>query len=433
MKIALDAIKNLVPVVEKVISSVEVVVPVINTIYNTCEATQLGGTDGKRFTDETTVGVQTLGKCTEMFGVCHETLKTTINGITSTVTDTDKQVIILLNALFGSSNSINRMAQNINSLIPKEMKGEIPNSIDECVTMKDYAYYAIGDNGSVSDVTKKAAGNWSKESYEKFLATYAKAKGVDLGSDSYKEFHDKWMANFETRTEKVKAKQQAEKQATKTADSSVTSTTEVCEADVSYKTEGGATRIMYGIKTKPSKDWSQFKTMVWSSGYPALESADHQKMLMALGDSIPPAIKEYGEGQGITLDGYTLMGICINESTGGKKSPNLFGADKELSTRSEEYAKNAAVHALINAGVAENAKEAEKLMANDSFYIQAGRTLAYLNNTVNNGGQIAGGKNACYGSLTPSMQDNIEAWRDGYRNKAREVSGYSAGYTFYNV
>lgn len=223
----LNTIKNLIPTVKTIIESVEAIVPTINDTLQTCEETKFSYSDGKEFTENVTNKVEALSKCIGT-ALSHDTvLENTMSGIITTITDMDTKVVQILNTLFGKETTMSKVTETVKNLIPKEIKGEIPNTIDECISIKDYAYYAISDNGSIKDVVKKAAGKWSKDSFEKFLVTYAQAKGADLDSDSYKEFHDKWMTAFDTRSEKVKAKQNIEVETTEAVESNVTGNPDV--------------------------------------------------------------------------------------------------------------------------------------------------------------------------------------------------------------
>ena len=146
----------------------------------------------------------------------------------------------------------------------------------------------------------------------------------------------------------------------------------------------------------------------FSSNYIVLNNEDHQRMLMALGDCVPQDIKDYAESQGITIDGYTFMGICIDESTGGQK-PNYFGAVEGLSTESDNLGTEVAIQALVTSRIASNEEEAKLLMEKDDFYEKAGCVVAYLNNTKDGNLLVTN----CYESLTPTMLSDIDAWRRG--------------------
>ena len=191
---------------------------------------------------------------------------------------------------------------------------------------------------------------------------------------------------------------------------------------IKIKNKNNNSSITSNTNSYSNKD---FKLLPFSSSYIVLNNEDHQRMLMSLGECTPQNIKDYSEQQGITLDGYTFIGICIGESTGGQTS-NYFGSVANLSQKSKNLAASTATQALINAGIASNENDAEIIMSKDDFYFQAGCVVSYLNNTVNNNGYITD----CYESLTNTMISDINAWRKGEKNGGDSSSGYDTRFTY---
>ncbi len=201
---------------------------------------------------------------------------------------------------------------------------------------------------------------------------------------------------------------------------------EICGFQTSRISNGNmAEQFNRVLNGEISKSDTEFRFMPFSSNYQALNSIEHQMMLMSLGDCIPNDIKEYAKNQGISLDGYTLMGICIGESTGGNTT-NYFGAVGILSDESKQFANNIAIDALIKSGIASNKADAEKMINSDDFYYQAGCVISYLNNTMNNNGSVRN----CYECLTDTLISDINAWRNGERNGGNSSSGYDSRFTY---
>lgn len=186
-----------------------------------------------------------------------------------------------------------------------------------------------------------------------------------------------------------------------------------------------AKAYMNALNTISNKYSNNFKTMPFSKSYVQLNNEDHQKMLIALGDCAPQSIKDYTKSQGVIFDGYTLMGICIGESAGGKY-PNYFGSLGEMSESSKRYGDDYAIKALIESGIANNKIDANKVMAQDNFYTEAGSVIAHLNNANKYNSLLTD----CYECLTENLKNDINAWRKGEKNAEDSSSGYNTRFTY---
>lgn len=154
---------------------------------------------------------------------------------------------------------------------------------------------------------------------------------------------------------------------------------------------------------------------------------DHQYFLYSLTNNYESSSKQYYSDRGYEIDAYLLMGIAYGESNASKPSENRkfnpFGEASSLGNASAEKARNRAVQALQDCGLAKDATAAQSMMDSDPFYEKAARVLSYMDNGIAYDIPL----NVNYESLNSAMP-NINRWRNAVASGSTDRDDYSYRY-----
>lgn len=151
---------------------------------------------------------------------------------------------------------------------------------------------------------------------------------------------------------------------------------------------------------------------------------DHQYFLFSLTNQYEASSKQYYSSRGYKVDAYLLMGIAYGESEALKSRSNPFGEVGTLGSVAAEKARNRAIQALQDCGLAKNESMARSMMSSDSFYEKAARVLSFMDNGITYGTPL----NVNYECLDNAMP-NIERWRNAVANGSQNSNDY--GYRWY--
>lgn len=147
---------------------------------------------------------------------------------------------------------------------------------------------------------------------------------------------------------------------------------------------------------------------------------DHQYFLFSLTNQYESSSKQYYSSRGYKIDAYLLMGIAYGESEALKSRSNPFGEASALGSEAAEKARNRAVQALQDCGLAKNESVARSMMSSDPFYEKAARVLSFMDNGIAYGTPL----NVNYECLDNAMP-NIERWRSAVANGSQNSNDYS--------
>lgn len=123
------------------------------------------------------------------------------------------------------------------------------------------------------------------------------------------------------------------------------------------------------------------------------------------------------------LLGFTPI-ETYGESEALKSRSNPFGEVGTLGSVAAEKARNRAIQALQDCGLAKNESMARSMMSSDSFYEKAARVLSFMDNGITYGTPL----NVNYECLDNAMP-NIERWRNAVANGSQNSNDY--GYRWY--
>lgn len=165
-----------------------------------------------------------------------------------------------------------------------------------------------------------------------------------------------------------------------------------------------------------------FDPVSFHTNYYAVNDADHQKAMFALGSNLPQDIQDHFANDGYYLDGYGIMGIAIGESCGGAMSSNYFGGKGLSSTPQSrrDQAMNITSQSLVDAGIASDLKEAQNLIKNDSFYSQLNDFTTYAINATEDNVDA----HVCWEVIDDGLRADTQRWRD---NEAKGVYDKATG------
>lgn len=154
---------------------------------------------------------------------------------------------------------------------------------------------------------------------------------------------------------------------------------------------------------------------------------DHQYFLYSLTNNYDSSSKKYYSERGYEIDAYLLMGIAYGESNASKPKDNgyfnPFGEASSLTEASAEKARNRAVQALQDCGLAKDATAAKSMMDSDPFYEKAARVLSYMDNGIAYNVPL----NVNYGCLDSAMP-NINRWRNAVASGSTNKDDYGYRY-----
>lgn len=146
---------------------------------------------------------------------------------------------------------------------------------------------------------------------------------------------------------------------------------------------------------------------------------DHQYFLYSLTNNYDSSAKSYYAARGYKIDAYLLMGIAYGESEALKSRTNPFGEASNLGDAAAEKARNRAIQALQDCGLAKNESAARAMLVSDPFYEKAARVLSYMDN----GKAYNTPLNVNYQCLDDAMP-NIERWRNAVATGSQNKDDY---------
>lgn len=121
------------------------------------------------------------------------------------------------------------------------------------------------------------------------------------------------------------------------------------------------------------------------------------------------------------------FGLKNGESNASKPRANgyfnPFGEASSLGDVAAEKARNRAVQALQDCGLAKDATAAQSMMDSDPFYEKAARVLSYMDNGIAYGTPL----NVNYECLNSAMP-NINRWRDAVARGSTDADDYGYRY-----